>query len=91
MTGYYKFVMEYNTKYVVASILFATILSLSAYAIPAYSQSAETNQTLQNASESANQTGEAIGEGASELGANITEGAKNVVENIGEGLVNLTK
>lgn len=83
--------MEYNMKYIPASILFATILALSAYVAPVYSQSEETNQTLQDAGESANQTGEAIQSNASELGSNITEGAANVVENIGEGLVNLTK
>lgn len=83
--------MEYNMKYLPALILFATILALSAYAVPVYSQPEEVNQTLQDAGESANQTGEAIQSEATDLGANITEGAANVVENIGEGLVNLTK
>lgn len=91
MAIYYKDLMEYKMKYLAASILFATILALSAYALPVYSQSEEVNQTLQDAGQAANQTGEEIQSEATDLGSNITEGAKNVVENIGEGLANLTK
>jgi hypothetical protein len=83
--------MEYNIKSLIAPALFTAILAFSAYAIPTYAQSTETNQSLQDAGEMANQTGEAVQGNASELGANITQGAANVVENIGEGLANLTK
>ena len=57
----------------------------------AFAQSEGTNQTMQDAGQSANQTGEAVQGNASDLGSNITKGAKNLAENIGEGLKDLAK
>lgn len=57
----------------------------------AFAQSEGTNQTMQNAGESANKTGESMQQNTSDIGSNITEGAKDLAKNIGEGLQDLAK
>jgi uncharacterized protein YycO len=84
--------------------LVSIILSMSTFInISAFAQSEETNQTIQDAGQSANQTGEAIkqnvsdvitniSKGAKSLGSNITtEVAKEIADNIGKKLQDLAK
>jgi uncharacterized protein YycO len=84
--------------------LVSIILSMSTFInISAFAQSEGTNQTIQDAGQSANQTGEAIkqnvsdvitniSKGAKSLGSNITtEVAKEIADNIGKKLQDLAK
>ena len=84
--------------------LVSIILSMSTFInISAFAQSEGTNQTIQDAAQSANQTGEAIkqnvsdvitniSKGAKSLGSNITtEVAKEIADNIGKKLQDLAK
>ena len=84
--------------------LVSIILSMSTFINnSAFAQSEGTNQTIQEADQSANQTGEAIkqnvsdvitniSKGAKSLGSNITtEVAKEIADNIGKKLQDLAK
>lgn len=76
----------------------STLINISVFA-----QSEGTNQTIQDAAQSANQTGEAIkqnvsdvitniSQGAKSLGSNVTtEVAKEIADNIGKKLKDLAK
>ena len=76
----------------IVSAAFLTImLGLSAVTNQGFAQSAETNQTMKNAGESANQTGEEVKKNASDVGSEVAEGAKDTLGKIGEGLENLGK
>jgi hypothetical protein len=95
--------LKYTNLFVIVSAAFLTImLGLSAVTNQGFAQSAETNQTMKNAGESANQTGEEVkknasdvgsevAEGAKDVGSKVTEGAKDTLGKIGEGLENLGK
>ena len=102
--------MVYNKIFLVlpaatTTMLFiSTILLMSTFTnVSAFAQSEGTNQTIQDADQSANQTGEAIqqnvsdvvtniSKGAKSVGSNITtEIAKEVAENIGKKLQDLAK
>jgi uncharacterized protein YycO len=88
-----------TTIFLVSIILsMSTLINISAFA-----QSEGTNQTIQEADQSANQKGEAIkqnvsdvitniSKGAKSLGSNITtEVAKEIADNIGKKLQDLAK
>lgn len=84
--------MKYTNLFVIVSAAFLTImLGLSAVTNQGFAQSAETNQTMKNAGESANQTGEEVKKNASDIGSEVAEGAKDTLGKIGEGLENLGK
>ncbi|MGI0050715.1 MAG: hypothetical protein ACRD8K_03165 [Nitrososphaeraceae archaeon] len=63
--------------------LVSIILSMSTFInISAFAQSEGTNQTIQDAAQSANQTGEAIKQNVSDVITNISQGAKSLGSNI---------
>ena len=70
---------------------FLIMLGFSTLTLAGFAQSAETNQTMQNAGESANQTGKEMQKNASDVGSKVTEGAKDTLGKIGQGLENLGK
>jgi hypothetical protein len=98
-----KFTLKYTNLFVIMPAAFITImLGFSTLTVAGFAQSAETNQTMQNAGESANQTGgemqknasdvgSKVTEGAKDVGSKVTEGAKDTLGKIGEGLENLGK
>ncbi|MGI9010654.1 MAG: hypothetical protein ACR2F1_05655 [Nitrososphaeraceae archaeon] len=57
----------------------------------AFAQSEGTNQTMQDAGESANKTGGELQKNASDMGSKITEGAKDLAGNIGDKLQDIGK
>ena len=84
--------MKYTKLFVIVPLtVVATVLGVSTFIFSGYAQSEETNQTMQNAGQSANQTGAELQKNASDVGSEITEGGKDIVGKIGEGLENLGK
>jgi hypothetical protein len=71
--------------------ILATVITLATFNIPTFAQSEGTNETMQNAGESANKTGKSMQQNASDMGSKITEGAKDVVGSIGEKLQDIGK
>jgi len=85
--------MIHNKLFLILSTIAILPISLTllTLTIPTFAQSEGTNETMQNAGESANKTGESMQQNASGMGSKITEGAKNMAENIGERIKDLTK
>lgn len=80
-----------NLFVIMPATFLALMLGVSTLTVSAFAQSEETNQTMQDAGQSANQTGEEIQKNASDLGSKVMEGGKDVVGKIGEGLEDLAK
>ena len=84
--------MKYANLFVLMpAAFFLIMLGFSTLTVAGFAQSAETNQTMQNAGESANQTGKEMQKNASDVGSKVTEGAKDTLGKIGQGLENLGK
>ena len=95
--------MKYANLFVLMpAAFFLIMLGFSTLTVAGFAQSSETNQTMQNAGDSANQTGKEmqknasdvgskVTEGAKDVGSKVTEGAKDTLGKIGQGLENLGK
>ena len=84
--------MKYANLFVLMpAAFFLIMLGFSTFTVAGFSQSSETNQTMQIAGESANQTGKEMQKNASDVGSKVTEGAKDTLGKIGQGLENLGK
>ncbi len=64
-----------------AIFLVSTILSMSTFTnVFSFAQAEGTNQTMQNAEQSANQTGKVIQQNVSDVVTNISKGAKSGIK-----------